>query len=35
MTTVLAQAAADVRLDANFVDYLLVAFYFVLVLGIG
>ncbi|MGE4009914.1 MAG: Na+/galactose cotransporter, partial [Pseudonocardia sp.] len=35
MTSLLAQASADVRLDANLVDYLLVAFYFLLVLGIG
>jgi SSS family solute:Na+ symporter len=35
MTSLLAQANADVRLDANLVDYLLVAFYFLLVLGIG
>lgn len=34
-TLVLAQAGADVRLDAHLVDYLLIAFYFVLVLGIG
>ncbi|MEK6441226.1 sodium:solute symporter family protein [Pseudonocardia sp. T1-2H] len=31
----LAQAQTDLRLDANTIDYLLVAFYFVLVLGIG
>jgi SSS family solute:Na+ symporter len=31
----LAQAQTDLRLDANAIDYLLVAFYFVLVLGIG
>jgi hypothetical protein len=31
----LAQAQADLRLDANALDYVLVAFYFVLVLGIG
>jgi len=31
----LAQAQADLRLDANALDYFLVAFYFVLVLGIG
>ena len=31
----LAQAQTDLRLDANALDYLLVAFYFVLVLGIG
>ncbi|MBN9111499.1 MAG: sodium:solute symporter family protein [Pseudonocardia sp.] len=35
MTSILAQANADVRLDASAVDYLLVAFYFLLVLGIG
>ncbi|GAY11571.1 sodium:solute symporter family protein [Pseudonocardia sp. N23] len=35
MTSILAQANADVRLDAHLVDYLLVAFYFLLVLGIG
>jgi SSS family solute:Na+ symporter len=29
------QAAADLRLDANAIDYVLLAFYFVLVLGIG
>ena len=32
---ILAQAQTDLRLDANALDYLLVAFYFVLVLGIG
>jgi SSS family solute:Na+ symporter len=32
---VLAQAQTDLRLDANGLDYVLVAFYFVLVLGIG
>jgi solute:Na+ symporter, SSS family len=31
----LAQAQTDLRLDANALDYFLVAFYFVLVLGIG
>jgi SSS family solute:Na+ symporter len=31
----LAQAQTDLRLDANALDYVLVAFYFVLVLGIG
>ncbi|WP_433507703.1 sodium:solute symporter family protein [Pseudonocardia halophobica] len=35
MTTILAQGQTDLRLDANVLDYLLVAFYFVLVLGIG
>ena len=35
MTSILAQANADVRLDAHAIDYLLVAFYFLLVLGIG
>ncbi|GAA4698674.1 sodium:solute symporter family protein [Pseudonocardia yuanmonensis] len=35
MTTILAQAQTDLRLDASVLDYLLVAFYFVLVLGIG
>lgn len=32
---ILAQAQTDLRLDANALDYVLVAFYFVLVLGIG
>jgi solute:Na+ symporter, SSS family len=32
---ILAQAQTDLRLDANALDYFLVAFYFVLVLGIG
>ncbi|GAA2879313.1 sodium:solute symporter family protein [Pseudonocardia halophobica] len=35
MTTILAQAQTDLRLDATVLDYLLVAFYFLLVLGIG
>jgi solute:Na+ symporter, SSS family len=34
-TLVLAQAQTDLRLDASPLDYVLVAFYFVLVLGIG
>jgi len=32
---ILAQAPTDLRLDANALDYVLVAFYFLLVLGIG
>jgi SSS family solute:Na+ symporter len=32
---ILAQGQSDLRLDANALDYVLVAFYFVLVLGIG
>src|SRR3954469_3333111 len=32
---ILAQGQTDLRLDANALDYMLVAFYFVLVLGIG
>ena len=35
MTTILAQGQTDLRLDATVLDYLLVAFYFLLVLGIG
>ncbi len=35
MTTVLAQAAAENRLDTAWYDYVFIALYFVLVLGIG
>src|SRR5689334_13363175 len=35
MDLLLAQGQTDLRLDANALDYVLVAFYFVLVLGIG